>query len=191
MPSLTRRSALVGRSAAIDVKGVWIEERDLGKALVLCHRSRAAKAAAAVEAACGWTLPLVPGAVDVQPKGRALWLEPGAWLLVGDPGETETAVATLEGRTDDDVHILATSLSSGRGVIGLSGGGARALIETGCPIDLHPRAFGPGRCAASLFNETPVIIDQISDAPDYALIADRAALASLWDQLLDAARWLS
>ena len=46
MPSLTRRSALVGRSAAIDVKGVWIEERDLGKALVRCHRSRAAKAAA-------------------------------------------------------------------------------------------------------------------------------------------------
>jgi sarcosine oxidase subunit gamma len=179
-----------GPRAAIETSGVRFEEHDLGKALLRCHRRHAARAADVVAATCGLALPLTPNTVNVQPGARALWLEPGAWLITAGQGEVEGMVAALDGRADGEPHILATNLSSGRCVIGLSGPNARALIETGCPLDLHPRVFGAGRCAASLFNETSVIIDQLSDEPAYALIAERALAANLWDQLLDAVRWL-
>jgi sarcosine oxidase subunit gamma len=169
-----------------------IEELDLGKALVRCHRSRIEATSALVTGVCGWTLPFIPNTVAVQAAGRALALEPGAWMLTGARGGIAAAVAAITQRPADPMtgRILTADVSGGRCLLKLSGTGARPLIESGCPVDLHPRAFAKGRCASTLFNETPIIVDQLSDDPAYVLIVDRTSALSLWDLLIDAARWL-
>ena len=42
----------------------------------------------------------------------------------------------------------------------------RELLEFGCPIDLHPRAFGPGRCAQTLLARANVLIWHVTDEPE-------------------------
>jgi sarcosine oxidase, subunit gamma len=199
MLNLPRTSPLAGRVAGpsaspFDTAGLRMEELDLGNLVVRCHRARAEAAIALVARTSGWVLPPVPNSVAVQPAGRALWLEPGAWMLTGAHDALASALADLTAPPSDPsaVHVLATDLSAGRCMLKLSGPDARGLIESGCPVDLHPRVFTPDRCASSLFNETPIVIDQLSAEPTqaYVLIVDRASAANLWDQLADAARWL-
>jgi sarcosine oxidase subunit gamma len=80
-----------------------------------------------------------------------------------------------------------TDLSAARAVIEITGPRARELLEKGCSIDLHPRAFAPGNCAQTLFARLPVIIDQIAAAPAYRLFVRRSAARWLCDWLIDAA----
>jgi sarcosine oxidase subunit gamma len=200
MLSLARSSPLAGRVATpspspFEATGLRMEELDLGKLIVRCHRARVEPAIALVAQASGWVLPPVPNTVAVQPAGRALWLEPGAWMLTGERDAIARAMAGLTDPPGDpaSVYILAADLSAGRCMLKLSGPDARPLIESGGPVDLHPRVFAPGRCASTLFNETPIVIDQLATEPTpaYVLIVDRASAANLWDQLADAAQWLS
>ena len=64
---------------------------------------------------------------------------------------------------------------------------ARSLLEKGCGVDLHPRAFGPGCCAQTLLARLPVIIDQLSVAPAYRVFVRRSAARWLVEWLIDAA----
>ncbi len=61
------------------------------------------------------------------------------------------------------------------------------MLEKGCGLDLHPRAFTAGCCAQTVFARLPVIIDQISEAPLYRLFVQRSAARWLVDWLIDAA----
>ena len=194
MLELRRHSPLTERSAAgalaVLVAGtVRLEELDAAVAVVRCAPRQGEAVAAVVAQACGWMLPRVPNTVVVQPHSRALWVEPGAWLITGQRHAVTAALAALRGLAES-ASLLTADVTGGRCMIGVSGPGARALIQSGCPLDLHPRVFTPGRCATSLFNEISLVIDQLSDAPAYTLIADSALALTLWDQLADAARWL-
>jgi sarcosine oxidase subunit gamma len=80
-----------------------------------------------------------------------------------------------------------TDLSASRIVIEIAGREARTLLEKGCGLDLHPRAFTAGCCAQTLFAKLPVIIDQINAAPSYRLFVRRSAARWLCDWLIDAA----
>jgi sarcosine oxidase subunit gamma len=51
----------------------------------------------------------------------------------------------------------------------IGGPDARELLESGCPIDLHPRAFHAGSCAQTLLGRTGVLLHQVSDEPRYRL----------------------
>src|SRR2546421_267348 len=76
-----------------------------------------------------------------------------------------------------------TDLSASRIIIEIAGPGARALLEKGCGLDLHPRAFTPGCCAQTLFAKLPVILDQTS-AASYRLFVRRSAARWLCDWLI-------
>ena len=65
----------------------------------------------------------------------------------------------------------------------LSGPAAREVLEKGCPLDLHPRAFGPGRAVSTTVGPIPVLLWQLDDSPTYRLLP-RSSFA---DYL---ARWL-
>jgi sarcosine oxidase subunit gamma len=86
-----------------------------------------------------------------------------------------------------DRRAAVTDLSAGRVVIEIAGPRARALLEKGCGLDLHPRAFTPGCCAQTLFARLSVIIDQTGVAPSYRLFVRRSAARWLCDWLIDAA----
>src|SRR5207244_11871907 len=75
-------------------------------------------------------------------------------------------------------QATVTDLSASRAVIEISGPRARALLEKGSGLDLHPRAFGPGSCAQTLFAKLPVILDQTSAATSYRILVHRTCVRS-------------
>jgi len=75
-----------------------------------------------------------------------------------------------------------------RAIIEIAGTHARTLLEKGCGLDLHPRAFGPGQCAQTVFAKLPVIIDQLAAAPLYRLFVRQSAARWLAEWLIDSAQ---
>ena len=119
--------------------------------------------------ALGFGLPLEPNTAAGDPAGRhALWLGPDEWLVVGPPGTEGRLEATLR-KALGGAFGAVVEVSANRLVIELEGPTARETLESGCSIDLHPRAFGPGRCAQTLLARTNVLIHQVSDEPRYRL----------------------
>jgi sarcosine oxidase subunit gamma len=56
----------------------------------------------------------------------------------------------------------------------------------GCSLDLHPREFGPGRCAQSTLAKAQIILHQLDDGPTYDLYVARSFAEYLWAWLEDA-----
>jgi len=144
---------------------------------------------AAVAVGLGFALPLVPNTVAGSGGVSALWLGPDEWLLVGPPG-TEADLETTLRRAFGHVDTSAASIvdvSANRTTIELAGPRARELLEAGCPIDLHPRAFGPGRCAQTVLARANVIVWQTTAEPRYRLLIRPSFAAYVAAWLLDAA----
>jgi sarcosine oxidase subunit gamma len=157
-------------------------------------------AAEAVAAAAGVALPDGHGQVTASPGGTAvLWVGPDEFLLVGPegagPAEVGPAGAGLRGSGDDDAGTAAglaralgaepgqaVDLSANRTTLELSGPSARAVLEKGCPIDLHPRAFGPGTAVATTLGPVQVLLWQTAE--QVYRVLPRASFADY------TARWL-
>jgi sarcosine oxidase subunit gamma len=106
-------------------------------------------------------LPTQPNTVRGDASCAALWLGPDEWLVVGPPGsepEIEREFASA--------GVTTVEVSANRTTLELSGPRARELLESGCPIDLHPRVFGAGRCAQTLLARANVLIWFVSDEPE-------------------------
>ncbi|MEO5940214.1 MAG: sarcosine oxidase subunit gamma family protein, partial [Candidatus Limnocylindrales bacterium] len=121
----------------------------------------------AIESVVG-PLPLEPNTVNDRPDGAVLWLGPDEWLVVGPPG----AAATLEAQLRDaiatgapDAFVAIVDVSANRTTLDLAHADARAILSGGCPIDLHPRAFGQGQCAQTLVARAGVILWQTVSEP--------------------------
>ena len=107
------------------------------------------------------SLPTEPNTVAGDATHAALWLGPDEWLVVGPPGsepELEGKFAAADATT--------VEVSANRTTLELRGLRARELLEFGCPIDLDPRVFGPGRCAQTLLARANVLIWFVSDEPE-------------------------
>ncbi len=134
----------------------------------------------------GVPLPLEPNRVASMRAVRTLWLGPDEWLVTapenGAPDLLARITRALAGRS-----AMVSDLSASRAVIEIAGHEARRLLEKGCGLDLHPRSFGPGHCAQTLFAHLPVILDQLSAAPLYRLLVRRSAARWLALWLIDAA----
>jgi sarcosine oxidase, subunit gamma len=116
--------------------------------------------AARVAAVLGAPLPTVCGETTGAAH-QALWLGPDEWLVV----TTTDAVALADqlGAALGSDSGLALDLSANRTVLELSGPRAREVLEKGCPVDLHPRAFGPGRALQTTLGRVPVLLWQTGE----------------------------
>ncbi len=140
--------------------------------------------AAAVESV-GIRLPLEPNTAWSDGERAALWLGPDEWLVIGaSEGSLREALAA--------VHASVVDVSANRVVLELDGPSAREILEAGCSIDLHPRAFGPGRCAQTLLARANVLLWQIAAHPDpvYRLFVRPSFAAYLAAWIADAAAGL-
>ncbi|MDQ0964491.1 sarcosine oxidase subunit gamma [Streptomyces sp. B4I13] len=144
-------------------------------------------AADAVGLALGLTLPLEPDTVVRAGESTALWLGPDEWLLVGPPGgarELERRIREAAG----EEPVSVTDVSAQRTTVLVAGAGARDLLAHGCSLDLHPRAFGSGRCAQTTLGRTQVVLVAREEPSAGFWVLVRSSFAGyLADWLLDAA----
>ena len=152
------------RGTAADASFVAGAAQALGLALPLAPCSTQA----AVDVAAGVDLDHPISTVE-----RIIWAGPDEWFVIaaaGRAGAIERALRTsLAG-----LHHAVTDVSSGYSVLHLSGQPVREVLAQGCPLNLHPRAFGIGRSAGSHFFKTPLWLWQTDAAPHFELLVRRS-----------------
>ncbi len=140
----------------------------------------------AVENATRITLPTEPNTVRTADDLAALWLGPNEWLIVGPGGFEGELVERLREELANQ-HAAVTDVSEARTVIGIAGKRARDLLAKGTTLDLHPRVFGPGRCAQSGIANATMILRQIDERPTFELYVLNSFADYLWTWLERAA----
>ncbi len=181
--ALLARSALAdklrpGRSGVADgPAGVVARERVVAGAAMVAARGDAT--ATAMEALA---LSLPASGCWTEGGGmEAVWLGPGRWLVFGAAGLERVLRERLGGLA------AVSDQSDARVVLRLSGARVRDALAKGVPIDLHPRAFGPGRAAATLAAQIGVLVWQRDAAPTFDLAVARSYAGSLAEWLIGAA----
>lgn len=144
-----------------------------------------AGAMARLTSALGFALPLEPNTAADRGEQLALWLGPDEWLVLGPPGTEAALEARCRAALGSDVGSVV-DVSANRTMLELWGPSARAVLETGCAIDLHPRAFGPGRCAQTLVARINVILHQLTSEPLYRILVRPSFSGYLASWLRDA-----
>ena len=163
---------------AVGPPGVTVSPRDhLGLASIMARNGALAELARLLSASYCIDLPARP----VVAGGGALslvWAGPEQWLAVSDD-------RSIARRLADELAGLASvaDQSDGRAVLRIGGPRARAALAKGCPLDLHPRAFGPGDTAVIAIAHVGVQLWQLDDAPTYELAVPRSMAKSFWTWL--------
>ena len=124
------------------------------------------------------SIPTLPAAnrFVATPLGDCLWLGPEEWLLVEPPSARAETLEALERAVGPDDGAVV-DLSASRVLFELKGASVRDVLASCCALDLHPRVFGPGRCAQTLVAKAQVLLSQLDEAPTYRLFV-RPSLAS-------------
>lgn len=197
------------RGSTTGERGVGLRELPFLAAIAI-RATPGTAAGDTVEEVAGVKLPTTSGTVHGNPNGVAsLWLGPDEFLLVTSDEVTEVpgldtasdrepgALPTLS--THPLTQKLATALnerghpgqvvdvSANRTTLVLSGPSARATLEKGCPLDLHPREFPVGHAVSTVLGPAPLILWRTGE-DEYRLMP-RASFADYtvrW--LLDAMR---
>ncbi len=143
--------------------------------------------ASAAKGVLGCALPLEADSYTEGEDIRACWLGPDEWLILCDGKHAHAIAEELRDALRGELGAV-TEVSSGQTVLGVSGAHARDVIAKGCPLNLHPRVFGVGRCAQSYLARAGITVLQITDAPVFELIVRRSFADYVWMWLEDAAR---
>ena len=137
-------------------------------------------AAKAIEGVLGTELPRSAGDVASQGEHSVLWQGPDEWLVVSQMA-AEALVEELR-LSVDGAHAAVVDVSANRTVLELRGAAASAVLQKGCPLDLHPRAFASGRAVSTTLARIPLIVWQVG--PDSYRLLPRSSFADY------VARWL-
>jgi sarcosine oxidase subunit gamma len=136
-------------------------------------------------------LPTEPCTAARKAQIGALWLGPDQWLVTCPASEVGGLVGALRAALGG-VHAAITDLTDGRVALRVAGPSARDVLAKGTPLDLHPRAFPPGRCAGTLLGKATVVIHLLDDDPESGGSLDvyvaRSFAHYLWTWLEDAGR---
>lgn len=141
--------------------------------------------ATAITSVLGASPPAAPNTVAQGRDMLLLWLGPDEWLLQS----VQARQSLLEGELRTILQgqfASVVDVSSGHAVLQLAGRHARTVLQKGCPLDLHPRVFGLGQCAQSLYFRAGIVLRLV--APDrFELIVRRSFADYLGRMLLNAA----
>ncbi|NBE51936.1 sarcosine oxidase subunit gamma [Streptomyces boluensis] len=138
-------------------------------------------AARRIEKTLGVPLPRECGETATGGAHTVSWLGPDEWLVLSRAEVGAVVPESVEALGEDPGSVV--DVSANRTTLELRGPAARQVLEKGCPLDLHPRAFGPGRAVSTTVGPIAVLLWQVDDEPTYRLFP-RASFA---DYL---ARWL-
>jgi sarcosine oxidase subunit gamma len=138
----------------------------------------------------GAALPIEPNTWVQAPRAQLIWMGPDEWLAVA-AGQAPLLAATASALAEGHTHATAVDVSDQRGCVDLGGVAAADVLAAGCAIDLHPRAFAPGRCARTVVGRVEVVLlaRPLRDGwPTYRLLVASSYALALADWLIDAAR---
>jgi len=134
---------------------------------------------AAVSRALQLELPVQPCSSVADAVHRLVWVGPDDWFVIGPKGHAAAIEAQL--RTElAGLHHAVIDVSGGYTVLHLSGTPVREVLAQGCPLDLHPRVFGPGSSAGSLFFKTAIWLWQTDAAPIYEVLVRSSFRGYFW-----------
>lgn len=162
--------------------GVVLTEIPFRTKLVLRGQLSEKAFVSAVKSALGAVPPAEANTVAAAKDVRILWTGPDEWMVYGD----DPALAGKLARALEGQHAAVTEVTEHHTMIRLSGRHARDVMAKGCAIDLHPREFGPGKCAQSHIGRITVLFDQLDEVPTYDILVRASFAEYLWMYLEDA-----
>jgi sarcosine oxidase subunit gamma len=119
----------------------------------------------------------LPTVSNTTARGDALmafWLGPRSWLLVAESAGPLFADFVKKRDAMNAAGAALFDLSASRVAYRLAGSRATDALATGCPLDLHPRAFRVGDCAQSLFGRVNALLYKSDDAPTFLIMVARS-----------------
>ena len=141
-------------------------------------------------AAVAGGLPARCGEVAGQEGVSVLWLGPAEFLVVAPEEAHDSLGDDLIGSLTaalGDAPGQVVDLSANRTTFELSGPRARAVLEKGCALDLHPRSITPGTALNTEVGNIPVVL--LKNGEDSFRLFPRASFADFLGRwLLDAMR---
>ncbi|MEU5598409.1 sarcosine oxidase subunit gamma family protein [Streptomyces sp. NPDC020298] len=188
-PVALRRSPLAHleermRAAALTgARGVALTERAF-LTMVNVRVDAASEAAERIGKALGAPLPRHCGGTASRGPRTVVWLGPDEWLVVSQPLDATVTADLREALAGEPGSVV--DVSANRTTLELSGPAARPVLEKGCPLDLHPRAFAPGRAVSTTVGPVPVLLWQVDDLPTYRLLPRSSFADYLGRWLIDA-----
>ncbi|MET3950740.1 sarcosine oxidase subunit gamma family protein [Arthrobacter sp. UYEF36] len=135
-------------------------------------------------------LPSASGEVRGSGGTAVLWLGPAEFLLVA-PAESHESLggelprALVEALGDGAGQVV--DLSANRTTFELSGPRARAVLEKGCSLDLHPRVFKTGTALSTEIGGIPAVLWKTAEE-EYRIFPRASFAEFLGRWLLDAMR---
>ena len=184
-----RRESPLGRSPSaapnrlIEWPRLRVEELPFRAILVLHGRTGVPRFAQGVARVLGQPPPDAPNSfIENRFDSEAVvtaWAGPEEWLVIGqEEGTSGLRIALRQAIPEADGAVV--DVSSGFTLFSLSGPQARDLIAAGCTIDVHPRTFGPGRCAHTLYARTGICVLQRDATPRFEMLVRRSFADWLW-----------
>ncbi|MGY2744133.1 sarcosine oxidase subunit gamma [Arthrobacter sp. UYCu723] len=135
-------------------------------------------------------LPARCGDVTGSDRISVLWLGPSEFMVVAPEAAHDSLGGNLIGSLTEalgDAPGQVVDLSANRTTFELSGPRARAVLEKGCSLDLHPRVFKPGTALATEVGNIPVVLQKTGE--ESFRLFPRASFADFLGRwLLDAMR---
>ena len=197
MTEIVLESPLVGiarlgkRELRADGRSCWLDEVPFVDMLNLRGNSANPAFAQAVQQVTGLALPTQPNTASVQSAsgitgGRQLfWLGPDEWLFKTHDAQGEALEAALRTALAGQ-HFAVVQVGSGNTTLTVQGAAAADLINRGCPLDLHPRAFGTGALAQTHIAKANVVLYCLEAGQHYEITVRRSFADYLFSWLCEA-----
>jgi sarcosine oxidase subunit gamma len=114
-------------------------------------------------------------------------LGPDEWLLCAPEDSTGEFGQAAEAALASEPHSLV-DVGHRYAAFTIEGSRAHVLLAAGCPLDLHPQAFGPGWATRTLFGKAEIVLWRIEEAPAYRVECARTFAPYVDAFLREAAR---
>ncbi|HEY2864602.1 MAG TPA: sarcosine oxidase subunit gamma family protein [Casimicrobiaceae bacterium] len=134
-----------------------------------------------VQRIAGVALPLAPNTASRGTAAIALWLGPFSWLVARAAGPLGDFVHARDALNAAGGALFDVSASRVAYVI--AGTRAAEVLAAGCPLDLHPRAFGAGQCRQSLYGRVPALFYRHGEPPACTVLVARSLARDTWQTL--------
>lgn len=151
-------------SAGEDLKALppQVRLREVAFPGVLVLRGSVETLADPVAHALALRLDAIPGVVLAGEGAQLLCLDRDEWLAVVPSGREDVVLRTLSAALEGQAAAVL-DVSDAHWVVDLEGPLVREVLSKGCPLDIHPRAFPPGRCARTTLAGVPVVVQSLDD----------------------------